>query len=101
VATDHFENHPKWDPAVTSITKISPGPMGVRTTARLVRIDRSRRVEGSMEVTEYEPADGLAGDDGEEHSTKLSQLALLGVKCNWIRGCSASKFLTAGWVWVP
>jgi signal recognition particle receptor subunit beta len=55
VATDHFENHPKWDPAVTAITKTSPGPMGVGTTARLVRTDRGRRVEGSMEVTEYEP----------------------------------------------
>jgi hypothetical protein len=29
--------------------------MGVGTTARLVRSDRGRRVEGSMEVTEYEP----------------------------------------------
>ena len=55
MATDHFESHPKWDPAVTSITKTSPGPMGVGTTARLVRTDRGRRVEGSMEVTEYQP----------------------------------------------
>jgi hypothetical protein len=55
VATDHFQNHPKWDPAVTSITKTSPGPIGVGTTARLVRTDRGRRVEGSMEVTEYQP----------------------------------------------
>ena len=55
VATDHFQNHPKWDPAVTAITKTSPGPMGVGTTARLVRTDRGRRVEGTMEVTEYEP----------------------------------------------
>jgi hypothetical protein len=29
--------------------------MGVGTTARLVRTDRGRRVEGTMEVTEYEP----------------------------------------------
>ena len=55
VATDHFQNHPKWDPAVTSITKTSPGPMGVGTTARLVRTDRGRRVEGTMEVTDYQP----------------------------------------------
>jgi hypothetical protein len=44
----------KWDPAVTAITQTSPGPMGVGTTARLVRTDRGRRVEGTMEVTEYE-----------------------------------------------
>jgi Polyketide cyclase / dehydrase and lipid transport len=56
IATDHFQNHPKWDPAVTAITKTSPGSMGVGTTARLVRTDRGRRVEGTMEVTEYEPA---------------------------------------------
>jgi hypothetical protein len=55
VATDHFQNHPTWDPAVTSITQTSPGPMGVGTTARLVRTDRGRRVDGTMEVTEYQP----------------------------------------------
>jgi hypothetical protein len=55
VATDHFQNHPKWDPAVTAITQTSPGPMGVGTTARLVRTDQGWRVEGTMEVTEYEP----------------------------------------------
>jgi Polyketide cyclase / dehydrase and lipid transport len=55
VATDHFQNHPTWDPAVTAITQTSPGPMGVGTTARLVRTDRGRRVEGTMEVTEYQP----------------------------------------------
>jgi Polyketide cyclase / dehydrase and lipid transport len=55
VATEHFQNHPKWDPAVVSITKTSPGPMGVGTTARLVRTDRGRHVEGGMEVTQYEP----------------------------------------------
>jgi Polyketide cyclase / dehydrase and lipid transport len=55
VATDHFQNHPKWDPTVTSITKTSPGPMGIGTTARLVRTDRGRQLQGTMEVTEYEP----------------------------------------------
>jgi hypothetical protein len=55
VATDHFPNHPKWDPAVTAITKTSPGPMGVGTTARLIRTDRGRQLQGSLEVTEYQP----------------------------------------------
>jgi hypothetical protein len=55
VATEHFQNHPKWDPAITAITKTSPGPMGAGTTARLIRTDRGRRIEGSLEVTEYEP----------------------------------------------
>jgi hypothetical protein len=55
VATDHFQNHPKWDPTVTSITKTYPGPMGVGTTARLVRTDRGRQLHGTMEITEYVP----------------------------------------------
>jgi hypothetical protein len=55
VATDHFQNHPKVGPAISSITKSTPGPMGVGTTARLVRTDRGREIQGSMEVTEYEP----------------------------------------------
>jgi hypothetical protein len=55
VATEHFQNHPKWDPAVTSITQTSPGPMGVGTTARLVRTDRGRQLQGSVEVTDYQP----------------------------------------------
>jgi hypothetical protein len=53
VATEHFQNHPKWDPAVTSITQTSPGPMGVGTTARLVRTDRGpagRRQHGGHRV---------------------------------------------------
>jgi hypothetical protein len=33
--------------------------MGVGTTARLVRTDRGRRVEGSMEVTEYQPVNSF------------------------------------------
>jgi len=32
---------------VTSITKTYPGPMGVGTTARLVRTDQGRRIEGT------------------------------------------------------
>jgi Polyketide cyclase / dehydrase and lipid transport len=55
VATEHFQNHPKWDPTVTSIVQTSPEPMGVGTTARLFRTDRGRQIQGSMEVTEYEP----------------------------------------------
>ncbi len=55
VATDHFHNHPKWDPSVREIVPTTPGPMRVGSTARLVREDRGKRVEGVMEVTEYEP----------------------------------------------
>jgi hypothetical protein len=55
VATDHFENHPKWDPSVVEIVQTSAGPLKVGTTARLTRLDRGKRIEGTVEITEYEP----------------------------------------------
>lgn len=55
VATDHFANHPTWDPAVVEMTQTSPGPMGRGTTARLIRSDAGRLTEGVVTVTEYEP----------------------------------------------
>ena len=55
VATNHFQNHPKWDPSISEMTPISEGPMRVGATARLVRNDRGKRVEGTLEVTDYEP----------------------------------------------
>lgn len=55
VATDHFQNHPRWDPAVKQMTLTSPGPMAKGTTARLFRQDRGKVIEGIITVTEYEP----------------------------------------------
>jgi hypothetical protein len=37
------------------MTQTSPAPVGVGTTARVVRRQGRRRVEGSATVTEYEP----------------------------------------------
>lgn len=55
VATEHFQNHPKWDPALLEMTATSAGPLRRGSTARLVRSDRGRRSEGVITVTEYEP----------------------------------------------
>lgn len=55
VAAEHWVNHPKWDPAVSEMTPTSPGPIGRGSTARFVRTDRNRRVEGEVTVTGYEP----------------------------------------------
>ena len=55
VGTHHFQNHAKWDPAITEMTPMSAQPMAKGSTARLVRTDRGKRVEGTMMVTEYEP----------------------------------------------
>ncbi len=55
VGTDHFVNHPKWDPEVVEMTPTTSGPMGVGSTARVVRRQGRRRVEGTATVTAYEP----------------------------------------------
>jgi len=55
VATDHFQNHPRWDPAVREMTPLAPGPMARGAVARLVRSDGGRTVHGVVRVTEYEP----------------------------------------------
>jgi hypothetical protein len=55
VATEHFQNHPKWDPSISEMTPTSPGPVRQGSTARFVRTDGGRRTEGVLTVTEYEP----------------------------------------------
>ncbi len=60
VATDHFENHAKWDPAVEVMTPTSPGPMREGATARLIRRDQGKAVEGTVTVTTYQPVHAFA-----------------------------------------
>jgi Polyketide cyclase / dehydrase and lipid transport len=55
VATEHFANHPKWDPDVLEMTPTTPGPIGVGSTARVVRRQGRSRVEGTATVTAYDP----------------------------------------------
>jgi Polyketide cyclase / dehydrase and lipid transport len=55
VATEHFTNHPKWDPNVVEMVPTSAAAIGIGSTARLVRNDRGKRIVGSAEVIEYEP----------------------------------------------
>jgi hypothetical protein len=44
VATEHFMNHPKWDPSVVEMIPTSPGPTHRGSTARLVR-SRARQAD--------------------------------------------------------
>jgi hypothetical protein len=62
VATRHFENHPRWDPELLEMRQTSPGPVGVGTTAHVVRRQGGRRVEGAATVTHYEPCRRAAWD---------------------------------------
>jgi hypothetical protein len=76
VATDHFGNHPKWDPDVVEMTQTSPGPMRVGTTARVVRRQGRRTVDGTVTVMEFEP-NGKAAWDVEFGSFRLRQTVTL------------------------
>ena len=62
VARHHFENHPRWDPDVLEMSQTSPGPVGLGTTARVVRRQGRSRVEGSAIVVDYEPDRRAAWD---------------------------------------
>ena len=55
VARNHFENHPRWDPDVLEMTQTTAGPVGLGTTARVVRRQGRRRVEGTATVIAYQP----------------------------------------------
>lgn len=54
VGTDHVKNHPRWDPQI-SLTQETPGLLGVGTRIRRSRAGGETRVEGEMEITEFEP----------------------------------------------
>jgi hypothetical protein len=55
VARHHFENHPRWDPDLLEMNQMFSGPVQVGTTARVVRRQGRRRVEGTATVREYQP----------------------------------------------
>jgi hypothetical protein len=55
VATNHFQNHPRWDPNLLEMKQMSPGPVQVGTTAHVVRRQGRRIAEGKATVTEYQP----------------------------------------------
>jgi len=54
VATDHVKNHPRWDPQM-SLVQETPGPIGVGTRIHRTRTRGESRVEGEMEIIEYDP----------------------------------------------
>jgi Polyketide cyclase / dehydrase and lipid transport len=62
VARHHFENHPRWDPDLLEMSQTSSGPVGVGTTARVVRRQGRGRVEGNATVVDYEPDRRAAWD---------------------------------------
>ena len=53
VATEHVANHPRWDPEMTLVQETS-GPMRVGTRIRRIRARGEFRIEGEMEIVEYD-----------------------------------------------
>jgi hypothetical protein len=54
VATDFFDNYPKWSPEVCELEKLTTGQMAVGVKARQVRLDAVYRSEALFRVTEFE-----------------------------------------------
>lgn len=54
------ENGSKWNSAVLTVTKISPGAVGVGTQYRMERKLGNRQVENLYEVIEYRPNEKLS-----------------------------------------
>lgn len=54
VATNHVQNHPRWDPDM-ELEQVTDGPIGVGTILRRRHTHSETPVEGTMEIVEFEP----------------------------------------------
>jgi hypothetical protein len=53
-AYEHVRNHPRWDPLM-QLEQITDGPIGVGTIIKRINSHSGSPVEGTMEITEFEP----------------------------------------------
>ena len=53
-AVEHVQNHPRWDQHI-QLDHLTDGPMGVGKKIKRVNSRSGKPVEGTMEVTEFEP----------------------------------------------
>ena len=58
-AVNHVQNHPRWDPDM-QLEQLTEGPIGVGTVIRRRHTHYGEPIEGTMEVTEYEPVGRFA-----------------------------------------
>lgn len=52
-ATEHVQNHPRWDPDM-QLEQVTDGPIGVGTMIKRINSRSGVPVEGTMEVIEFE-----------------------------------------------
>ena len=71
IATNHVQNHPRWDPKM-ELHQLTDGPMGVGTVIHRRHTHAGFPQEGTMEIVEFEAdrAFGMVISDGpiEMHS---------------------------------
>ncbi len=71
IATNHVQNHPRWDPMM-ELHQLTEGPMGVGTVIHRRHTHAGFPQEGTMEIVEFESerALGMVISDGpiEMHS---------------------------------
>ncbi len=60
IGTHMYENHPKWEPEVLEIKRITPDPVGVGSRAVMVRRDFGWKSEVEYVVTDFEPGRKVA-----------------------------------------
>ena len=53
IAVHNPENHPKWEPEVIEVRRLTQGPLGVGSRLRTLRRDFGRVSEATDEVTEF------------------------------------------------
>ena len=53
-AYEHVRNHPRWDPLM-QLEQMTDGPIGVGTIIKRINSHSGAPVEGTMEITEFEP----------------------------------------------
>jgi len=65
IATNHVQNHPRWDPKM-ELRQLTKGPIGVGTVVHRRHTHPGFPVEGTMEVVEFVPdqAFGMVIKDG-------------------------------------
>jgi hypothetical protein len=59
IGEEFFANYSRWSPEVQELKQLSPGPVGVGTKARQVRVDQGHRSESTFGVTIFRPGERI------------------------------------------
>ena len=71
IALEFFTNHPRWDPDLVEVTKVSSGPIGVGTIGREVRDSNGRRFISQFRVSRFQPVSAWELRQTTDHNQAL------------------------------